>query len=142
MRDMDDDAVLALVHLDLGNSFARPGDRIDSADDVDRGTVLPPVDGARDAVEILDVGVMSNDTAAAVAWRYTGVHSEVFLGMAPTGRVVEVEGITIVQGTVGDPQLRSLIDWHSVLVQIGAATGGRPVTELPADFPLDDPPVS
>jgi hypothetical protein len=140
--EIDDDGVREIVRTDLAEAFARPADRMDGDDrERDRGTTLPPVDGARDAVELLEeFGVMRNDAAAAMAWRYTGVHSEVFLGMQPTGRLVEVEGITIVQGTADQPEVRSLIDWHSVLAQIGAVYGGRPVTRLPDDFvPPADP---
>jgi hypothetical protein len=129
-----DRELAALVRDDLLLAFA-------AGEDVpDRGTGLPPVGGRR-AVRILDeFGTLTSDTHGAVVWSYTGRNTEPFLGHAPTGRTIRVDGVTIVSTDGGEPAFHRIIDWHSVFRQMGVAGGGRPVTALPKDFDHDPDP--
>ncbi|UDY36032.1 hypothetical protein [Dermatobacter hominis] len=122
MPEFDEGSVRDIIVEDLTASFNEAS--------ADRSLLLP----IAGSVELLDeFGVMANDVAASMAWRYTGRHDVRFLGFEPTGRTVVVEGVTIVTGSPDRPELTRLIDWHSVLVQIGAAYGGHPVTDVPED---------
>ena len=155
MPEMNDDDVRTTIREDLTIGFGRPAPTDaeeapgvlddEAAERPDRGTTLPPRrreggDADEDPVELLeDFGVMRSDAAVAMAWRYTGVHEVRFLGLEPTGRTVAVEGITIVTDGPDGPLLTRLIDWHSVYLQIGAARGGHPVTELEGEVEHPDP---
>ena len=124
-----------LVRQDLLEAFAaREGVE-------DLGTSLPPK-GGRAAVKILDdFGTLRSETHGAVVWRYTGRHTQRFLGHEPTGRTIVVDGVTIVGGSEDDPAFHRIIDWHSVFEQMGVTGGGRPVTELPRNFDREPDPA-
>lgn len=124
-----------LVREDVTEAFAAR----EGADD--RGTSLPPVGGRR-AVKILDdFGTLTSDTHGVVVWSYTGRNTQRFMGHAPTGRDIRVDGVTIVELDNPDTPYHRIIDWHSVFRQMGVAGGGRPVTALPPGFDREPDPA-
>ena len=66
--------------------------------------------------------VMEDGDRVAVRWHATGTHNGELMGLAPTGRSVEVTGISIDRWD-GDRIAESWINWdtHGLLQQIGAA---------------------
>jgi hypothetical protein len=95
------------------------------------------VDGAGFRVQARferDGGRLGNgDTGTtAVPWAFRGRHEYDVMGFLPTGRVVDVQGVTIVHETPDGPQFARFVDWVGALSQMGVSLFTRPV--------LDDPP--
>jgi len=76
----------------------------------------------------------------AVPWTWTGVHigtqdddDRDVMGYRPTGRTVEVRGVTIVSD--GDTELlyARFVDWVSALAEIGVPLSARPVEDVDPD---------
>ena len=78
-------------------------------------------------IEKINAPVMSNNDFAAVVWSVNASHDNVFAGLAPTGREVVIEGVTIVSTSSEEPMFRRYIDWSNVLGQLGVSISGRPV---------------
>jgi SnoaL-like polyketide cyclase len=90
-------------------------------------TVMPPIDMGSP----VNADLLQNDKYAAVQWTLTAQHTKPFCGIAPTGRVVVIEGLTIVelpQKDGDEPQFMRFIDWSKVFGQLGVVTNGRSLT--------------
>jgi hypothetical protein len=72
-----------------------------------------------------------NGGRAWVPWTFSGVHDKAaFAGLHPTGRPVEVHGVTLVDTTTDPPLFRRYIDWIDVCQQLGLSVTARPAMEL------------
>lgn len=60
---------------------------------------------------------------AAVQWVFEGVDCEGLNGMWPTGKVVVVRGLTLVDTRTVDLRFSRHIDWNSVNSQLGGSRG-------------------
>ncbi len=71
----------------------------------------------------LDGTELASGGLTAVPWQFTGTHSGLFEGIAPTHRSVTIQGVTILD------QARGLhyryVDWLNVLAQLGVALAYR-----------------
>jgi hypothetical protein len=95
--------------------------------DLDAGLegVFSPVDG----FVRLDTTLPADDGPTAIVWRYHAVHDGDFLGLAPTGQELLIEGVTIATPGPDGWQLARYIDWLSVAGQLGLTLSGRPVVD-------------
>jgi len=80
---------------------------------------------------------------AAVPWTWTGVHRGLeeddnrdVMGYLPTGRTVEVRGVTIVSDRGGEPTFARFVDWVSALAELGIPLLARPVIDDPDQDPI------
>ncbi|MEO7428419.1 MAG: hypothetical protein ABIY48_03455 [Acidimicrobiales bacterium] len=87
---------------------------------------------------------ITNGQATAVAWTWSGVHKERSerIPYTPTGRDVEVHGLTVVtEASDGSPRFHRYVDWLSALAQIGVTLSDRPVFDEPTALEqIPDPP--
>ena len=87
-----------------------------------------------EAYERLVGTVPDAEGPTAVVWRYRAVHDGDFMGLAPTGRELLIEGVTVATPGPDGWQLARYIDWLSVAGQLGLTLSGRPVvSKLPPD---------
>ena len=84
-------------------------------------------------------GPVGDSAFIAVRWVHRGTNTgadDPFLGLAPTGDLVEVHGVTLVEDR-GDaePVFHRFVDWVGVFDQLGMAVGGRlTVSEHPGQI--------
>ena len=57
------------------------------------------------------------------------------MGYLPTGRTIEVRGVTIVSDRAGDPSFARFVDWVSALAELGIPLLARPVVDDPDQDP-------
>jgi hypothetical protein len=82
-----------------------------------------------------DTEVISNKEIFAVPWSYRCRHTGDFHGVFPTGRYLEIQGVTFVDHRGGDTLLHRYVDWGGVVGQLGISVSGRiPVTEEEYQF--------
>jgi hypothetical protein len=68
-------------------------------------------------------GLIDGDYAA-IQWVYEGVDCQGNLnGMWPTGKAIEVRGLTLVDTTGDEPVFSRHIDWNAVNSQLGGSRG-------------------
>ena len=83
-----------------------------------------------------EVPINSSQTGTVVIpWAWRGRHDGDVMGFAPTGRVVDVHGVTLVRDTDDGPKYSRFVDWISALAQMGVGLFSRPVID---DGPLLD----
>ena len=82
----------------------------------------------------LEDGHLTNSDAGTVAipWGYRGRHERDVMGLLPTGRIIDIKGVTLVHETSDGPRFSRFVDWIGALGQMGVGLFSRPV--------LDDPP--
>lgn len=78
----------------------------------------------------------------AVPWTWTGVHRGTegdddrdVMGYQPTGKTIEVRGVTIVSDRGGEITFARFVDWVSALAAIGVPVSARPVVDVPVTVP-------
>jgi hypothetical protein len=78
----------------------------------------------------------------AVPWTWTGVHRGLegdddrdVMGYQPTGKTIEVRGVTIVSDRDGEVTFARFVDWVSALAEIGVPLLARPVVDDPGQDP-------
>ena len=81
----------------------------------------------------MDSTVPTRDGPTAVVWQFNAVHDGDFLGLAPTGRTILIDGVTVATLGPGGWQLARYIDWLSVAGQLGLTLSGRPVVDTLPD---------
>lgn len=74
--------------------------------------------------------------SVAVPWVWVGRHGGVGMGLAPTGNVVEVRGLTVVRDDDGTPTFTRFVDWVSALAGMGVGLFSRPVVDESAGLEL------
>ena len=81
-----------------------------------------------------DGGLLGNEDTGtnAVPWAFRGRHDRDVMGFLPTGRIIDVEGVTIIHETDDGERYARFVDWVGALAQMGVGLFNRPV--------LDDPP--
>lgn len=90
---------------------------------------LRPLDRPGDPAFALDgpfasAGALIDDPFAVVGWRYRGVDDGAgFNGMWPTGKVVTVSGLTIVDTSADEWSFHRHVDWNGVDSQLGGSRG-------------------
>ncbi len=85
-------------------------------------------DAFRVVDDLRDEEAITNGAIFAVPWIYEGRHVGDFQGLYPTGRMLRIEGVTLVDQRTG--LLRRYIDWAGVISQLGLDVSWRiPVTE-------------
>jgi hypothetical protein len=62
----------------------------------------------------------AGEAVAAVAWTYSGEHREEFMGIGATSLPVTIVGMTVVDVSGGEANIRRYVDWHHVLAQLGS----------------------
>jgi hypothetical protein len=73
---------------------------------------------------------IGNDLIAAVPWTFHCRHTGNFQELFPTGRELNIDGITLVDSRRGDVQLHRYVDWAGVFAQLGLEVSSRiPITE-------------
>lgn len=78
-----------------------------------------------------------------VVWEYAGVHRRAFAGLAPTGRPVHINGVTLVEHAGGGRHLfHRYVDWAAVMGQLGLSASFRPAVAELAGRPSPDRPPS
>lgn len=83
-----------------------------------------------------EVPINSTQTGTVVIpWAWLGRHDGDVMGVTPTGRVIEVHGVTLVRDTDDGPRYSRFVDWVSALGQMGVGLFSRPVIDEGA--PLD-----
>jgi hypothetical protein len=65
----------------------------------------------------------------AVPWAWVGRHDADVMGFAPTGRVIELRGVTMVRDTEDGPAFTRFVDWITALGQMGISLWTRPVVD-------------
>ncbi len=104
----------------------------DVVDDLDPG--FSPLDGDADKAFVVakpfqgEEEFIGNDRIAVVPWTYVCVHTGDFrdsLCLFPTGRTLEIKGVTLVDHRGEDPLLHRHVDWGGVIVQLGLEVSGR-----------------
>jgi hypothetical protein len=86
--------------------------------------------GSIDTSSPVNAPLLTNTSYTAVTWTLNATHTGDFVGLAPTGRAVVIEGVTIIlvpQSDADDPQFMRFIDWSEVIGQLGVAMTGRPI---------------
>lgn len=124
----DPGEALAMVEEDVKNGM---GDWLRAADEVEGAgfRLLEPFDRE-------EVPINSSQTGTVVIpWAWRGRHDGDVMGFAPTGRVVDVHGVTLVRDTDDGPKYSRFVDWTSVLAQMGVGLFSRAVLD---DGPLLD----
>ena len=108
----------------------------------------PQADGHGFAVLRTDEDDLSNLLSSAIGdvavpWTWTGVHrgteeddTRDVMGYLPTGRTLEVRGVTIVSDRDGDPTFARFVDWVSALAELGIPLLARPVVDDPDQAPI------
>jgi hypothetical protein len=87
-------------------------------------------DAVRVTDDLREEETIGNGTIFAVPWVYEGRHVGDFQGLYPTGRMLRIEGVTLVDQRGGETLLRRYVDWASVIGQLGLHVSWRiPVTE-------------
>lgn len=64
-----------------------------------------------------------------VPWGWTGRHDGDVMGVTPTGRIIDIHGVTLVRDTEQGPQFSRFVDWISALGQMGVGLFSRPVID-------------
>jgi hypothetical protein len=78
----------------------------------------------------LDDGEQPFQSLAAVPWVYRCAHDGNFQGLFPTGKELEIHGVTFVDNRGGQQQLYRYVDWLGVVNQLGLDVSWRvPVDE-------------
>jgi len=118
---MDSDESFTIVQKDiiagLGAAFEAVNERDDS-------------DAVRVADRFRDEEVITNEAVTAVPWVYRCRHTGDFNGLFPTGRLLEVKGVSFVDRRGGELLLHRYVDWEGVIAQLGLSVSWRvPVTE-------------
>jgi hypothetical protein len=121
---MDSDESFAIVQKDiiagLGGVFTADNEEDDDDD----------MNAVRVADRFRDEEVITNELVAAVPWVYRCRHTGDFNGLFPTGRSLEVKGVTFVDRREGQLLLHRYVDWEGVIAQLGLSVSWRvPVTE-------------
>jgi hypothetical protein len=142
----DPEEARELVRQDVEIGF---GSWLRSDADVDRAgfRILEPFDAETEPIMNHESGTV------VIPWAWVGRHEAVesdddggphppadAMGYLPTGRVVEVRGVTLVRDTEDGPAFSRFVDWVSALADIGVVVSPRPVTdEVPPSIDLSDP---
>lgn len=85
--------------------------------------------------ELADVLPIGTGTASAVPWVWRGTHEAEFFDVRPTGRPVEVAGVTILRDDPdGGVSYHRVVDWHTLYRQLGLLM----VCRRPRDTSVDD----
>lgn len=73
----------------------------------------------------------------AVPWTWTGVHRGIegdddrdVMGYQPTGRTIQVRGVTIVSDRGVEPTYARFVDWVSALAELGIPLAAQPVIDV------------
>ncbi|MGH9275341.1 MAG: hypothetical protein ACRDZU_11905 [Acidimicrobiales bacterium] len=108
-------------------------------DDVERGMgdwlrADEEIDGAGfrllEPFDVEDVPINSAQTGTVVIpWAWVGRHDGDVMGFTPTGRVIDLHGVTIVRDTDDGPRYSRFVDWVSALGQMGVGLFSRPVID-------------
>ena len=72
-----------------------------------------------------DGDAIGNDRVLAVPWSYNCVHTGDFQCLFPTGREIQIDGVTLADYREGDLMLHRYVDWGGVIVQLGLEVSGR-----------------
>jgi hypothetical protein len=108
-------------------------------DDVERGMGAwlladDEIDGAGfrllEPFDSEEVPINSTQTGTVVIpWAWRGRHDGDVMGFAPTGRVIDVHGVTLVRDTDDGPTYSRFVDWVSALGQMGVGLFSRPIVD-------------
>jgi hypothetical protein len=123
---IEDDESFDLVRKDVQSSFGAVFGARDDIDEDEVFTVVEPFRG-EEAVRTANV--------ASVPWTFRCRHTGDFNGIFPTGRNLDIQGVTLVDFRGGEPLLSRYIDWAGVIAQLGLTVSARvPVTEEEYQF--------
>lgn len=64
-----------------------------------------------------------------IPWAWRGRHDADVMGFAPTGRIVDLHGVTLVRDTDTGPGFSRFVDWTSALAQMGVGLFSRAVID-------------
>jgi hypothetical protein len=66
---------------------------------------------------------------AVIVWAYRGRHAGDIMGIVPTGRIIDVHGVTIVRDTEEGPRYSRFVDWITALGEMGVGLFSRPIID-------------
>ena len=91
------------------------------------GDIFEPLDARSVMVAeaFRDTERISNSEVTAVPWSYQCRHTGDFYGVFPTGRNLEIQGVTFVDNRSGRTLLHRYVDWAGVFAQLGMSVSGR-----------------
>lgn len=72
-----------------------------------------------------------------VPWAWVGRHDADVMGYLPTGRTIEVRGVTLVRDTDDGPAFSRFVDWVGALAEMGVGIASRPITDDPRSAGID-----
>ena len=102
------------------------------------GAIFENVDGGLSALDTfgrVDEPIASS-THDVLPWMWEGRHVAPLAGIPPTGTLVQVRGVTIVERGDEEPRFHRFVDWLGVFQQLGASLVTRPPVEaFPGDLP-------
>lgn len=82
---------------------------------------------------------IASSTHDVLPWMWEGRHVAPLAGIPPTGTVVQVRGVTIVDRAGEEARFHRFVDWLGVFQQLGASLVTRPAVEaFPGDLPRRD----
>lgn len=69
--------------------------------------------------------VITNNQVVAVPWTYLCKHTGDFQGLFPTGRNIQIEGMTLVDSRASTTVLHRFVDWMGLAAQLGLEVSWR-----------------
>jgi hypothetical protein len=98
------------------------------------GPLFPPVGEGPESFsvreDLAEEDVITNGRITAVPWVFRCEDRGKFQGLFPTGRELEISGVTLVDRGSEEPRFYRYVDWAGVLDQLGLTVSWRvPVTE-------------
>jgi hypothetical protein len=85
--------------------------------------LLEPFDREADQLRNAETGTV------VIPWAWVGRHDGDVMGFTPTGRVIDVHGVTLVRDTEDGPKYSRFVDWVSALGQMGVGLFSRPIID-------------
>jgi hypothetical protein len=122
--------------IDSDESFSVVDDDITNG----LGDIFEPISSRAVSVAqaFRDTETITNTEITAVPWTYQCRHVGDFNGIFPTGRNLEIQGVTFVDNRGGRTLLHRYVDWAGVFTQLGMAVSARvSVTEEEYAFGRD-----
>jgi hypothetical protein len=133
---MPDRDIEALVRRDIATGLA-------GQSDVQNENPMPAIiaplagfDGKGEFPGVKVAAVEGKRGRVAVEWTYRGRHVGNLGGILGTGKVLTVEGVTIVEQRDGEaPRFKRYVDWAGAMSQLGVTASFRPSFNALSDIP-------